>query len=55
MEHGRKMWGKVDFRNSSLRYYFYAYNHIHLQIMLAKRKENSSALESVHLLSQEAE
>lgn len=47
--------GKVDFRNSRLQYYLYACNPIDLQIMLAKRKENSSALESVHPLSQEAE
>lgn len=47
--------GKMGFRNSSLRYYLYAYKPIHLQIVLVKRKENSSALESIHLLSQEAE
>lgn len=49
------MEGKVGFRNSRLRYYLYAYNPIHLQILLAKRKENSSALESVDLLFQGTE
>lgn len=49
------MEGKLDLRSRRLQYYLYACNLIHLQIMLETRKENSYALESVHLLSHETE